>query len=113
MLVEDMVKMLPAIEGYSARQEWYAGQLRRAYVQENAERFEEIMESVMDECDRRVTDATGYGIECPTFEIPLCEAELVTLNSTDAGTIIKFFKNLRTEERKETWQTKKYHDAKR
>lgn len=73
------------IEGKSAKQIWYAEQLREAYIRSHEDRFREIDEAMQREVDAWMIDDAVF---CESFLEDYTEEEKACLFATDAGGII-------------------------
>ncbi len=81
------------IEGVSARQVWYANQLREEYVRQNEERFREIDLYAALNNDRRMLSLNDYDEEyCETIGLEYTEAEKACLFGVNASGIISTLK---------------------
>ena len=81
----------PKLEGVSLRQKLYAEDLRRAWVEDNYERFEEIEATMAIEADQRVLEEYGAlngerGVD--SYKEHYTSAEMACLFGVDAGGVI-------------------------
>ena len=91
MKLLDLEIDFPEIEGYSSRQEWYAKQLKEAYIKEHYDRFLEIQEVVMNEADKRDLEYADEEL-LETFNMKFNKYEKAVLYGVSAGGIIKALK---------------------
>lgn len=83
----------PTIKGTSQKQEWYAENLREAYVRNHWERFVELEEIMQLENDQRIRQENYYdGEHEESFDEVYSEAESACLLGVNAGRIISVLK---------------------
>lgn len=82
-----------AIQGVSQRQEWYANNLREAWIRMHYQRFLDIDEKMQREADARIRQENEFqGPYCQTLEQDFTEAEKVCLFSRTASSVISVLK---------------------